>query len=132
MMVMKSIIYSLTIFLLLLTACGKKSDSLSNDEKIAGTEVKTWKATKETDANGDKDKLTRDEKRESITFSRSGNVKMGDTDSAMEGKWTYAANTLSLQFDGTDHTENFAVLELTDDKMRLKAEDGSELTMKSE
>jgi hypothetical protein len=117
-------------FMLLLTACGKKADSISNEEKIAGTEIKTWKATKETDASGDKDKITRDEKRESITFLRNGNVKMGDNENSMQGKWTYADNTLSLQFDNENHTENFTVLELNDDLMRLKAGDGSELTMK--
>ena len=31
---------------------------MTNEEKIAGKEEKTWKAQKETDASGDKDKLT--------------------------------------------------------------------------
>jgi len=35
---------------------------MTNEEKIAGKEEKTWKAQKETTATGDKDKLTRDEK----------------------------------------------------------------------
>jgi hypothetical protein len=127
---MKNIIFPFMFVMLLITACGKKSDSISNEERIAGTEVKTWKATKETDASGDKDKITRDEKRESITFMRNGNVKMGDNESSMQGKWTYNDNTLSLQFANENHTENFTVLELDDNVMRLKAGDGSELTMK--
>ena len=127
---MKRITFPFIFIMLLLAACGKKENSLSNEEKIAGESEKTWKATKQTDAQGDKDKLTRQEKRETIIFSRSGNVKMGNQDQMMGGTWSYLNNTLSLQFAGANNTENFEVLELTEDVMRLKAEDGSELTMK--
>lgn len=116
--------------LLLVSACGKKSDSMSNEEKISGKGEKTWKATKETNGQGDNDKLTRDEKKEKVTFWSNGNVKMGNDNEMMAGTWTYTDNTLVLQFAGATVTENFAVLELEDNKMRLRAGDGSEMTLK--
>lgn len=115
-----------------LSGCGNKSDSMTNEEKIAGESEKTWKATRETDATGDKDKITRDEKRETITFWRNGNVKMGNGDQAMSGQWSYEGNNLRLQFTGANVSENFTVLELEDDEMKLQAGDGSSLTMKPE
>jgi hypothetical protein len=113
-----------------LAGCGSKSDSMTNEEKIAGESEKTWKATRETDASGDKDKITRDEKRETITFWRNGNVKMGNGDQMMSGQWTYEGDNLRLQFTGASVSENFKVLALDDDEMRLQAADGSSLTMK--
>lgn len=122
----------LLIFLCLsvLSGCGDKSDSMTNEEKIAGESEKTWKATRETDASGDKDKITRDEKKETITFWRNGNVKMGNGDQMMSGQWTYEGDNLRLQFTGSNVSENFKVLALDDDEMKLQAADGSALTMK--
>ena len=115
-----------------LSGCGNKSDSMTNEEKIAGESEKTWKATRETDAQGDKDKLNRDEKKETITFWRNGNVKMGNGDQMMSGQWSYEGNNLKLTFTGSDVSENFTVLALDDDEMKLQAGDGSALTMKPE
>jgi hypothetical protein len=123
-------LYAWGLIFLIATSCGKKSDSMSNEEKIAGADSKTWTATRETNAEGDRDKLTRDEKKEKITFWRNGNVKMGDEQQAMSGQWSYTGNMLTLQFTGSSVTENFTVLELEDDEMKLQAADGSNLTMK--
>lgn len=112
-----------------LSACNK-SGSMTNEEKIAGQDEKTWKAQKETDATGDKDKLTRDEKKQSITFWRNGNVKMGDGNEMLSGQWTLQGNNLALVFSGSNVSENFTILELDDKEMKLRAGDGSELTMK--
>jgi len=103
---------------------------MTNEEKIAGKEEKTWKAQKETDASGDKDKLTRNEKRQTITFWRNGNVKMGDGNEMLSGQWKLEGNNLALVFTGSDVSENFTLVELEDDEMKLRAGDGSELTMK--
>jgi heat shock protein HslJ len=105
---------------------------MTNEEKIAGQDQKTWKAQKETDASGDKDKLTRDEKRQTITFSRDGNVKMGDGNEMMSGQWKLEGNNLGLIFTGSTVSENFTIIELDDDEMKLKAGDGSQLTMKAD
>ena len=129
---MKLAISNFLIALFLITGCAKKSDSMSNEEKISGESQKTWKATRETNSEGEKDKLTREEKKESITFSRNGNVKMSNNDQVMGGTWSFMDNTLSLQFTGTNVTENFKVTELSDDKMKLIAEDGSQLTLETD
>jgi hypothetical protein len=113
-----------------LAGCNSKSDSMTKEEMIAGESEKTWEAKKEANAAGDNDKLTREEKKERITFWRNGNVKMGDGNTTMSGQWTIEAANLRLHFAGENVTENFTVLELEKDKMKLKAGDGSELTMK--
>jgi hypothetical protein len=131
-----------------LTACGDKkndtastddnanttesSNASSNDKLIAGDSEKTWKAKRETNSEGDKDKLTKAEKEQRITFWRNGNVKMGDETQTMDGKWSYSGSTLTLQFTGENVTENFTVIELEDDEMKLRAADGSEMLMKPE
>jgi hypothetical protein len=129
-MMRKLIFIWLSVFAL--SGCGNKSDSMTNEEKIAGETEKTWKATREIDSQGDKDKLTRDEKKETITFWRNGNVKMGNGDQMMSGQWTYEGNKLSLTFAGSNVSENFTVLELDNDEMKLQAGDGSAMTMKPE
>jgi type III secretory pathway component EscR len=126
---MKIAISNLLLVVFLLVGCGKKSESMSNEEKISGQSEKTWKATRETTAEGEKDKLTREEKKESITFSRNGNVKMSNEQQVMGGTWSFVDNTLSLQFTGTNVTENFKVLELSDDKIKLLADDGSQMIL---
>lgn len=126
---MKNLLYAALVFLAL-SGCGNKSDSMTNEEKIAGASEKTWEAKRETDASGDKDKLTREEKKEKITFSRNGNVKMGDGNEMLSGQWSLEGNNLSLHFAGENVTENFTVVELEDDNIKLKANDGSEMTMK--
>ena len=126
---MRNSLYVL-LFIFVLSGCNSGSDSMTNEEKIAGKDEKTWKAQKETDASGDKDKLTRDEKRQTITFWRNGNVKMGDGDQMMSGQWTLQGDNLALVFAGSNTSENFTVVELEDDEIKLRAGDGSELVMK--
>ena len=125
---MRNWIYVWLLFVAL-SACNNKSDSLTNEEKIAGETQKTWEAKKETTASGDKDKLTRDEKKERITFLRNGNVKMGDGDQVMSGQWTLEGKNLRLHFAGENVTENFSVIELEKNNMKLLAGDGSQLIM---
>jgi hypothetical protein len=108
------------------------SDNASNEKLIAGDSEKTWKAKRERNSEGDKDKLTKAEKEQRITFWRNGNVKMGDETQTMDGKWSYSGSTLTLQFTGENVTENFTVVELDDDEIKLRAADGSEMTMKPE
>jgi hypothetical protein len=116
-------------FLIVVAACSNDKN-MTAEEKIAGKDEKTWKAKKETTATGSVDRLNRDEKRETITFWRNGNVKMGDGDQMMSGQWSLEGSNLKLQFTGSDVSENFQVLELEKDELKLKAGDGSELIMK--
>lgn len=129
-----------------LVACGKKENTANNDSTtgttqtetdskqamIAGSSEKTWKAKRETNSEGEKDKLTKAEKEQRITFSRNGDVKMGDETQTLTGKWTLSGNTLALQFTGENITENFTVVEMEEDEIKLRAADGSEMTMKPE
>ncbi len=117
--------------IVMLMACGKKG-SMTNEEKLAGEDSKNWKAKKETTASGSVDKLNRDEKRQEITFWRNGNVKMGDGNQSMSGQWSLEGNTLRLHFAGENVTENFAVLELDKDEMKLQAGDGSTMVLKAD
>lgn len=119
------------IAMMMFVACGKK-ESLTNEQKLAGEDSKTWKAHKEMTATGDKDKLSRDEKKQEITFWRNGNVKMGDGNQSMSGQWSLEGNTLKLQFTGENVTENFNVLALEDDEMKLQAGDGSTMELKAD
>jgi hypothetical protein len=100
----------LILSLFMLAACGKKESSMTNEEKVAGNDSKTWKAKKEVNASGSVDRLNRDEKRQEITFWRNGNVKMGDGNQVMSGQWSIEGNTLRMQFTGADVTENFTIL----------------------
>lgn len=126
---MRKLLY-LLLLVFALAGCSNSSSSTTNEEKIAGKDEKTWKAQKEIDANGDRDKLTRDEKRQTITFWRNGNVKMGDGNEMMSGQWTLQGDNLALVFTGSNVSENFTVLELNEDEIKLQAGDGSKLTMK--
>jgi hypothetical protein len=108
------------------------SDKTANEKLIAGDTEKTWKARRERNSEGDKDKLTKAEKEQRITFWRNGTVKMGDDTQTMTGQWSYSGSTLTLQFTGENVTENFTVVELEDDEIKLRAADGSEMTMKPE
>jgi hypothetical protein len=121
--------FAFFIAVVLMTGCNK-SDELTAEEKIAGKDEKTWKAKRETNAAGDADRLTRDEKRETITFWRNGNVKMGNGDQVMSGQWSLEGSNLRLQFTGSDVSENFTVIDLDKDELKLKAGDGSVLLMK--
>lgn len=123
---MKHLMY-IGLFLFVVTGCG--NDSMTNEEKLAGETEKTWEAERETTASGDKDKLTREEKKEKITFSRNGNVKMGNGNEMMSGQWSIEGNNLSLHFAGQNVTENFTIIELEKNNIKLRANDGSELTM---
>ena len=112
-----------------LIAC-KRPDELTAEEKIAGKEEKTWESKRETDPTGDVDRLSRRERKESITFWRNGNVRMGDDNQIMTGQWSLEGNNLKLQFTGSDVSENFTVLKLDKNELRLRAVDGSEMIMK--
>ncbi|WP_205502704.1 lipocalin-like domain-containing protein [Rufibacter psychrotolerans] len=114
-------------------ACNKKSEG-GNSQMISGANSKIWKASKETTASGDKDKLTSDEKQEQIQFFANGNFTQTSQSESANGTWMYdAANkNLSLTYQGNNVSENFQVAELSDDKMKLQAPDGSTLTLEAQ
>lgn len=128
--------YSLLLtFLMLLfsTSCQEKP-SVGSAGNLTGADSKVWKTKKETNASGEKDKLTSEEKQQEIQFFANGSFSMRSPTQNASGKWTYdaMARNLSLQFVGSDLTENFQVLNLTDDDLTLQAADGSQMILEAD
>lgn len=117
-----------------MASCGGNSDNVGNANMISGGSSKTWKAHKETTASGDKDKLTREEKDETMQFYSDGRFAMGGGGALQTGTWNYdqAGKRLSLTFEGADVSQNFTVEKLTDKEMNLVAGDGSKMQMKAD
>ena len=132
----------LPVFLLLFLAAGSgcKNDHSASDTAngassknyLAGDGQRTWKSSKETNSEGDKEKLDREEKKQFITFFSNGNFTMGDETQSQQGTWKQEGNTLALQFTGENVSENFTILELDNNTLKLRASDGSEMMMKPE
>ncbi|MDB5261207.1 MAG: hypothetical protein JWQ14_488 [Adhaeribacter sp.] len=131
--ILKNYLAVLTLFLVIAAGC-KEKVAVGNASNIAGNESKTWKTTKETTATGDKDKLTSAEKNQEIQFFANGSFSMRSSTENASGKWTYdaMAKTLTLQFVGSDVTEVFQVLNLSDDEMKLQGGDGSQMTFETD
>jgi len=121
------------LFALVLVSCGS-GDKAGSEAMISGKSNKTWTTSKEVNAAGDKEKLSEDEKAQNLQFYADGRFAMGGGSSLETGTWLYdpSGKRLSLQFTNQNVTENFDVLKLTDDEMRLKAEDGSEMLFEAE
>ncbi len=144
---MKTLItYISTLFLLVVfvASCADKKEadasenatkntnsSENTNELLSGTTSKTWYITKQTDASGDKDKVTSAEKDETLNIYADGKFSIIDATQTASGKWTTeGSHTFTLQFDGKDVTESFSILDLSKEKVVLKAADGSEMTLK--
>lgn len=126
---------TLVCFTLLLGAAGcQKKDTVGNASMLTGADSRTWKTEAETTATGEKDKITSEEKKQEIQFFANGSFSMRSPTQNASGKWTYdaMAKNLSLQFVGSDLTENFQVLQLTDDDLKLQAKDGSQMILEAD
>jgi hypothetical protein len=121
------------IFAVAISACGG-DEKVGSENMISGSSSKTWKADKELSASGDKDKLTKAEKRETMQFYSDGRFALGGGSMLQTGTWSFdqSAKRLTLQFENQGVTENFEVLKLTDDHMELKAADGSIMELETE
>lgn len=119
------IIMLLTLFTI---SCKKEENAV---KKIAGENSKKWEAVKELNSEGKKDKLSKDEQKEIIQFYSNGTFTINGVSEGSQGNWNYdeASKNLSMIFGSTNFSENFTVLELKEDKMKLKAGDGSMLVM---
>ena len=131
---LKNYVTYLSVVLLLLAASCKSKNEVATAATFSGNESKTWKATRETTATGDKDKITGAEKTQQIQFFANGSFSMRSSSENVSGKWTYdaMAKNLSLQFVGSTMTENFQVLNISDDEMKLQAGDGSQMTLEAQ
>lgn len=116
----------------MLLSCEKKGEDARR--AFYGDGTKTWHLVKEKNAEGKKEKLSDAEKRDILRFNSDGSFSANAAEGNAEGTWTYdpAAKLLTLQFAGASVTESHSVVDLTDDKIKLKAGDGSEMTLESE
>lgn len=124
----------LVLFIMLITvSCGGSEEKVGSESLISGATNKTWKANKEFDASGEKNKLTQEEESEAIQFYSDGRFALGGGGTLQTGTWSFdqSANRLTLNFENQDMSENFEVTKLTDDEMNLKAADGSEMRLKA-
>jgi hypothetical protein len=121
------------VFAVVMFSCGGK-DKVGTDSLISGANGKTWKINKELNAAGDKEKLSKSEKQETMQFYTDGRFALGAGGTLQTGTWSFdqAAKKLTLQFEGQDVTENFDVAKLTDDKMELRAADGSVMELEAD
>ncbi|KAA5547988.1 hypothetical protein F0145_08615 [Adhaeribacter rhizoryzae] len=127
LLTLKNYFTYLTLFIMLVLASCQDKNKTPTASMISGDTSKTWKATRETNAAGDKDKITGAEKSEVIQFYANGSFSMRSSSQNASGKWTYdaMARSLVLQFVGSDMTENFQVVSLTEDEMKLQSPSGT-------
>ncbi|MCJ8166952.1 hypothetical protein MKJ04_19075 [Pontibacter sp. E15-1] len=120
------------LFVVTLASCGGE-DKVGTENMISGPTSKTWVADKELNAAGDKEKLSSAEKDQTMQFYADGRFAMGGGGSLQTGTWTFdqAAKRISLQMEGSDMTESFEVTKLTEDKIHLKAPDGSVMQLET-
>lgn len=104
------------LLLIALSACGSKKE-MSPEMIIAGENSRIWTASDADD--------------ETMRFYTNGTFSMQTAAEVANGTWSYDVTgpTLKLVFDGDDHSENFDVSEISDDKITLVAEDGSSMTL---
>ncbi|GEO05788.1 hypothetical protein AAE02nite_34520 [Adhaeribacter aerolatus] len=124
---LKNYLAYLTLFLMLVVASCQEKSKTPTASMISGDTSKTWKATRETNAAGDKDKITGAEKNEVIQFYANGSFSMRSSSQNASGKWTFdpMARNLTLQFVGSDMTENFQVVSINEDEMKLQSPSGT-------
>ena len=129
----KNNIYISFLLLSILTfSCGKKE---SDPQKIfAGESSKKWKADRETTSTGEKDPLTKEEKKEVFEFYSSGKFNISGGSEITNGTWSYdnAGKSLTLKIDNAPVTESFVVEKLENDEIKLKAADGSTMELDAE
>ncbi|MDQ2795291.1 MAG: hypothetical protein M3Y12_14965 [Bacteroidota bacterium] len=134
-------LFSLRYFASLLVLVSLFAASCSNDKgkvegvnMLYGTDSKVWKTSKQTDATGDKVKQTNTQQDEQLRIFANGTYNMTGATGAVNGKYTFdqAGKTITMTPDGATTSNTFAVETLTDDKLTLKAADGSALMLEKE
>jgi len=120
---------TLVAWLVILSACkgGGASD-------LAGSSSKTWKVTRLVNANGNREKLGRDQQDDRMQFYTDGTFTANSAEQHGRGTWQYdqGKKTLALQFENANVSQNYEVVEMSDDKVRLRTGDGSEMVMEAQ
>ncbi|AHM60452.1 hypothetical protein D770_10975 [Flammeovirgaceae bacterium 311] len=119
--------------LFLLAACGNQNENPR--QMVAGENSKTWVASRETNAQGDKQKLSNAEQGQKMIFYANGTFQIQEDAEFQTGRWNYNESQKQLEVtfdDRQDVKEVFHVQELENDNMVLHASDGSTLRLKPE
>lgn len=117
---------------LALVSCGDNKEDENPRQLIAGESSKSWQAKRESDAQGDKQKLSNTEQEQRMEFYSNGTFQIRDDSEFQSGRWNYNATQKELELvfdDRQDVKEIFHVQELTENKMTLHASDGSTLQL---
>ena len=131
MIIVKKLTYVIAA-ISLITSCGSKKSDDPRDI-LSGSTSKTWHIAKQTDSNGEKDKLTDKEKDEKLNIYADGKFSIVDDKGTATGTWTVeGTQKLTLQFADQPVTKNFSIKEMDKEKIVLKAGDGSEMILKAE
>lgn len=134
MKLMRIYVMMLLLPLMLVAACNNKKDD-NPRQLISGETSKTWQASRETNAQGGKEKLSSEEKAQSMQFYSNGTFQIQDQNQFQNGRWNYNATQKELELtfeDRQDVTEVFHVQELSKDQMTLHAADGSAMKLKAQ
>lgn len=114
---------------------GRIGDGDNNAREVSNTSVSagralimgnTWKVREDMNAYGADERFERD----ALFHFHAGNTfSLTSDDISKSGTWSYNGSSLSLRYSGEATTYSYRVLELNEDRMRLQASDGSELTL---
>ena len=124
----------LVLVSLFAASCSNDKGKVEGVNMLHGTDSKVWKTAKQTDATGDKVKQTDAQKGEQLRIFANGTYNMTGATGAVNGKYTFdqAGKSITMTPDGGTTSNTFAVETLTDDKLTLKAADGSALMLEKE
>ena len=114
---------------------GRIGDGDNNAREVSNTSVSadralivgnTWKVREDMNSYGADERFESD----ALFHFYSGNTfSLSSSAATKSGTWSYNGSTLSLRYNGESTTYAYRVRELNEDRMRLEASDGSELTL---
>ena len=122
----------LMLVALLVVGCKQKNE-VGDTSMLYGTDSKTWTTDKETSATGEKMSQTDADKKTELKFYANGSYNMASPQQSMQGKYTFdqTANKITLTPEGSPTSMSFDVVNLTKDKITLKAPDGSQMMLEA-
>ena len=125
---------SLLMLVALFTVGCNQKNEVGDTSMLYGTDSKTWTTDKETNAAGEKVSQTDTDKKTELKFYANGSFNMASPQQSMQGKYTFdqTANKITLTPTGSPNSMAFDVVNLTKDKITLKAPDGSQMMLEAE
>ena len=123
----------LALVALFLVGCNQEN-KVGETNMLYGTDSKTWTTDKETSASGEKVAQTDADKKTELKFYANGSFNMTSPTQTMQGNYTFdqAAKKITLTPTGAPNSMSFDVVNLTNDKITLKAPDGSQMMLEAQ